>query len=84
MVEQKIVRMADVDQLAIVAGERLQAVVGRLDEDLRLVSLGAQDALNPEDFVSDGIAVSERGQDLVDLNHRDWPPLRRDRLYPRR
>ena len=76
--------MAGIGQFAIVAGGRLQPVVGRLDEDLRLVSLGAEDALNPEDFVSDGIAVSERGEDLVDLNHRDWPPLRRGRGYPRR
>ena len=38
MVEQQVVGMAGVDQLAVVARQRLEPAVGGLDEDLRLVA----------------------------------------------
>ena len=38
VVEQQVVGMAGVDQLAIVARQRLEPAVGRLDEDVRLVA----------------------------------------------
>src|SRR3954471_8084364 len=74
MVEQQVVRMADVDQLAIIAGLRLEAVVGGLDEDLGLVAGGAQHTLNTEDFVADGVAVAERCEHLVDADHARLRP----------
>ena len=38
MVQQQVVRMAGVDQLAVVAGQRFEPRIGRLDEDVRLDS----------------------------------------------
>ena len=61
--------MAEVDQLAIVARQRLEPVVGGLDEDLRLVAGGAQDALDAEHLVADRVAVPERGEHLVNPDH---------------
>ena len=65
--------MAEVDQLAIVARLRLEAVIGGLDEDLRLVAGAAQHALDAEHFVADGVAVAERGEHLVDPDHPRLP-----------
>ena len=65
--------MADVDQLAIVARQRLEPVIGGLDEDLRLVAGGAQHALDAEHLVADGVAVAERREHLVDPDHPRLP-----------
>ena len=40
-------------------------------------AVGAQDALDPEHFMTDGVAVPECGQDLVDSDHRGGPLLLR-------
>src|SRR5689334_15938491 len=74
MMEQQVVRMAGVDQLAIVAGLRLEPVVCGLDEDVRRVTGGAQHPLNAEDFVADGVAVAEGREHLVDADHARLRP----------
>ena len=73
VMQQQVVRMAEVDQLAVVAGLRLEPVIGRLDEDLRLVSGGAQHALDAQHFVADRVAVPQRGEHLVDPDHPRLP-----------
>ena len=73
MVQQQVVGMAEVHQLAVVARLRLEPVIGRLDEDLRLVSGAAQHALNPQHFVADGVAVPQRREHLVDPDHPRLP-----------
>ena len=65
--------MAEVDELAVVAGLRLEPVIRGFDENFRLVTGGAQHALDAEHFVADGVAVAERGQDLMDLDHPRLP-----------
>ena len=65
--------MAGVDELAVVARQRLEPVVGGLDEDLRLVAGGAQHALDAEHLVADRVAVAERRQHLVDPDHPRLP-----------
>ena len=54
-----------VRQLAVIDREIFEARVGGLDEDLRLVAGGAQHALDAEHLVADGVAVAERGEDLM-------------------
>ena len=66
MMEQQVVGMAGVDELAVVARQRLEPAVGGLDEDVRLVAGAAQHALDAEDFVADGVAVAERREHLMD------------------
>ena len=69
MVEQQIVRMAVIHQLAKVAGQRLEAGVGGFDEDLGVVASRAQDPLNAEHLMADRIAVAERREHLMDADH---------------
>src|SRR3989442_6054975 len=69
MMDQQIVRAAEVDQLAVIARQRFEAVIGRLDENLGLIAGAAQDALNAEHLVADRIAVAERREHLVDADH---------------
>ena len=69
MMEQQVVRVADVDELAVVARQRLEPAVGGLDEDLRLVAGRAQHALDAEHLVADRVAVAERREHLVDADH---------------
>ena len=66
VMEQQVVGTARVQQIAIVVGQILEPRVGRLDEDLRIVAGRAQDALDAEHLVPDGVAVAERRQHLVD------------------
>ena len=66
MVQQQIVAVAEVDQLAVIAGLRLEPVVSGLDEDLRFVAGAAQHPLDAEHLVADRVAVAQRGQHLVD------------------
>ena len=79
MMEQQVVGMAGVDQLAVVARQRLEPRVGGLDEDLRLVAGAAQHALDAEHLVADRVAVAERREHLVDGWSRapSAPPARR-------
>ena len=64
-----------VDEVAIVPRAILEAPVGRLDEDIRGVAGRAQHALDAQHFVADGVAVAQRGEDL--MNRRTCPGLRR-------
>ena len=77
MMEQQVVGMAEIDQLAIVARQRLEPVVRGLDEDLRLVAGAPQHALDAEHFVADRVAVAERREDLVDRASRASPDVAR-------
>ena len=61
--------MADVDELVVVARQRLETMIGRVDEDLGLVASLAQHTLDTEYFVPDGIPVAERREHLVDADH---------------
>ena len=75
VVKQQIVRMAVVNQFAIVARQWFEARVGRFDKDLGLVAGCAQNPLNAEHLVADRVAVPERCEHLVDANHarlRSW------------
>ena len=49
--DQDVVGVARVQQIAIVVGQILETRVGRLDEDLRLVAGVAQHALNAQHLV---------------------------------
>src|SRR5689334_9778714 len=69
MMDQQVVGAADVDELAVVARLRLEAVIGGLDEDLGVVAGAAQDTLNAEHFVADRVAVPERCEHLMDADH---------------
>src|SRR6185436_5277886 len=75
MVQQQVVGMAVVHQLAKVARQRLEARVGGFDEDLGFVAGAAQHPLNAEHLMADRVAVAERREHLVDANHariRSW------------
>ena len=68
VVEQQVVAMAEIHELAIVVRLRLEAMVGGFDEDLGLVSGTAEHALNAQHFVADRVAVPERREHLVDAD----------------
>jgi hypothetical protein len=78
--QQQVVGMARIDQLAVVAGQRFEAAIRRFDEDIGLVSGLSQHPLNAEYFVADRVAITERRQNLV--HGRSWaagvhaPPAR--------
>ena len=73
VVQQQVVAAAEVDQLAVVARLRLEPVIRRLDENLRLVAGGAEHALDAEHLVADGVAIAQRGEHLVDPDHPCLP-----------
>ena len=73
MVQQQVVAMAEVHQLAIVARLGFEPVIRRLDEDLRLVTRAAQHPLDAEHLVADGVAVAQRGEHLVNPDHPRLP-----------
>ena len=66
MVDQDVVGMAGVGQIAIVLRQMLEPRIGGLDEDLRLVAGAAQHALDAQHFVADRIAVAEGREHLMD------------------
>jgi hypothetical protein len=69
--DEDVVRIAGVGQLAVVDGQILEARIGRLHEHIGLVTGRAKYPLNPEHLVADGVAVAERRQYLVDCyRHR--------------
>ena len=49
----------------IVSCERLEALVGGLDENLRLVAGTPQHPLDAQHFVADGVTVTQRRQHLM-------------------
>ncbi len=69
MMEQQVVAMAEVHELAVVACLRLEPVIRGLDEDFRFVSGGTKHALDAQHLVADRVAVPQRGEDLVNPDH---------------
>ena len=69
MVEQEVPGIAEVHQLTVVARQRLEARIGRLDEDLRFVAGRAQHTLDAEHLVADRVAVPERREHLVNAHY---------------
>ena len=67
--QQQVVGPARVQQVPVVVRKVLGPGIGGLDEDLRVVPGAAEHTPDPEDLVSNGVAVSERGEDLMDT----WP-----------
>ena len=67
MMDQNVGGVAGLKQIAIVLRQVLEAVVGRLDEDLGLKPCSSEHALNTQHFVADGVAIAERGKDLMNL-----------------
>src|SRR5580693_9314273 len=75
--EEKVVGMAEVDQIPVVSRQRFEPVIGGFNENLRLISLLSQHPLDAEHLMADRIAVAKCCQHLVDLDHREAPlPLR--------
>ena len=73
MVDQQVVGVAGLGQIAIVEREVLEAAVGGLDEDLRRVAGGPQHALDAEHLVTDRVAVAQRREHLVHLRRSHRP-----------
>src|SRR5262245_66176607 len=65
MVNEQIVLADLVNDLAIVDGQILEARICGLDDDLRLESGASQRTVDAEDLVADGVAIAQRGQDLM-------------------
>jgi len=84
VVEQQVLRIAGVGQLAIVDRQILETEIGRLDEDLGVVTRGAQHTLDAQHLVADGVSVTERGEYLMDRWHGYRSPLGRRRPRGRR
>ena len=58
--------MAGIDELAIVARQRLEAAVGGFDEYLRIVTCQPQGMLDTQHFVTDRVAIPECCEHLMD------------------
>ena len=93
VMDQDVVGMAGLGQFAVVDREILEARIGGLDEDLRLIPRLSQYPLNGDDLVTDGIAIPEGRQHLVHGNrpalagvdrHAHLPPVRRGGRRPDR
>src|SRR5258707_6805683 len=69
MMDQQVVVVTEVDETTEIDRHGLEAAVGRFDEDLRLVPRRAQHPLDREHLVTDGIAVAERREYLLDADH---------------
>src|SRR5262249_43091313 len=69
MVKQQSLGVAEVHQFAAIAGQRLERYVDSFDEEVGLMAVTPQPALNAENFVANRIAVPERSQDLMDPDH---------------
>src|SRR5579871_1281970 len=66
MVDEQIVRPDLTHHVPVVDREILQPRVRRLDDDFRFVAGRAERAADADDLVADGVAVTERGENLVD------------------
>jgi hypothetical protein len=69
VVDQQVVGVASIDEVAIVDRGRFEPRIGGLDEDLGLVAGAAKRSLDREDLVPDRVTVPERGEQLVDGSH---------------
>ena len=69
VMQQQVIGMAHVDELPVIARQRLESMVGRLDENLGLVSGPSERTLDPEHLMADRVAIAQRGQYLVDADH---------------
>src|SRR5690349_14535996 len=87
MMQQQVVWIGCIHKLPVIPSQGLQAGIGRLDEDVRLVACASKYTLYPQHFVADGIAIAERGENLVNSGpwtHRAAPgPWPGDRRPPR-
>ena len=57
--------MAGIDELAIVARQRLEPAIGCFDEYLRIVAGQPQGPLDTQDLVADRVTVPERREHLM-------------------
>ena len=73
MMNQQIVGVAAIDELPVVARQRLQPVICRFDEDLRFIAGPTEHPLNGEHLVTDRVAVPERREYLMDADHAHLP-----------
>ena len=60
-----VVGVAGVDQFPVITSQRFKARVDSLDEDVRAVTGRAEHSLDAEHFVTDGIAIPQCRQYLV-------------------
>src|ERR1041384_7115785 len=58
------------ERIAIVDRQMLQPWIRGLDDDAGFESGSCQHALDAEHFVADGVAISERRQDLMNAPHQ--------------
>src|SRR5262245_28286396 len=70
MMDEQIVRRDVIDEIAIVARQRLETPVRALCVDLRLVAGAPQRALDAQHGIADGVAISQRGEHLMDAGHQ--------------
>ena len=61
-----------VHHLLVVDRQIFQPRIGRLHDDLGFVAGGAQRAADAKHFVADGVAVAERGEDLMDARFHGY------------
>src|SRR5262245_50539941 len=59
MVKQQMIGMADINELSVIARQRLETRVCRFDEDVGLISGGSKHALYPKHLVTDSVSVSQ-------------------------
>jgi hypothetical protein len=69
VMNEQIVVADHLYRITIVDGEMRQPRVRGFDDDVGLEPGLAEDPLNSEHFVTDGVAVSERRQDLMNADH---------------
>ena len=70
MVDQQVVGMTGLGQVAVVERQVLETAIGGLDEDLRDVAGGLQHPLDAQHLVADRVAVPQRREYLVHLRCR--------------
>ena len=62
---QDVVGMRCIDQVTVVAGQRLETGLCRFHENLRLVAGRPQRRLDPEHLIADRVAIAQCGQHLM-------------------
>jgi len=70
MVDQDVVWRDPADHIAVVERQVLESGIRGLHEDGRVVSGCRKRALNPEYFVTDRVAIAERGEHLMNARTR--------------
>src|SRR5215831_15085057 len=66
MVDEQVVRREFPDHVSIVNRQRLESRVRGFDDDLGVETCSPERPLDAQDFVSDGVSVAQRGQNLMD------------------